>query len=121
MKTINLFSLFCLLAIFTGCNRADPNNSRAYIEGNIQGNQLVWQELKIRLISQHIVAEAVPDDSGKFILSGPVQKGNMALKFDRKIKSFQTDRSGCTLSADSSQITIPEGITYLRFNEITIK
>lgn len=112
--------LFCLVTL--GCNRANPDDSRAYIEGKISGSAMIFSQQQLKIVSNStVIAESYPDDSGGFVLSGPLLSKNYALVLPKKIKSFSASKSGCTIAADGKQILIPEGITYLVFNEIILE
>ena len=123
MKKIVLIGLLILFAtLFMGCNSESRNNSRAYVEGNITGNKLDYKEIKISLKSDGtIIAEANPNNSGGFVISGPLLSDTFSLVLNRKIKSFAASKSGCKLSSDALQISIPSGTTYITFNEIILE
>lgn len=121
MKSFIVFGFF-LLAFFFGCTSEDRSNSRVYIEGKITGKNIFFDEVSINAFSNNKnIATAIPESSGNFILSGPLLSDGFHLVFNRKIKSFSSSKSGCTLSADSLKILVPSGITYLTFNEIELE
>lgn len=119
-----ILSLFCLLSIlFTRCKDDDANIFRAYVEGKITYSDAKFLENPIHLVKEKkIIAETFPKESGSFVLAGPYDKG--AYKFQLKnfkIKSFSTETKGCKISSDSLSIEIPDGVTYVIFNDITLK
>ncbi|QOW10904.1 hypothetical protein Q73A0000_11310 [Kaistella flava (ex Peng et al. 2021)] len=116
-----LFSIF-LLNIFVSCNSENRDNSRAYVEGKITGNQLYFNEIKVFIKSDgKNIAETIPTGSGEFVLSGPLLSDTFSLVLNKKIKSFSSSKTGCTISTDSLEILIPSGNTYVIFNEINLK
>lgn len=118
---LTLFSIF-LLNIFVSCNSENRDNSRAYVEGKITGNQLDFNEIKVFIKSDgKNIAETTPTGSGQFILSGPLISDTFSLVLKKKIKSFSSSKTGCTISSDSLEILIPSGSTYVIFNEINLK
>ena len=125
IKTMKLFPVFgflLFLPLLLGCNRDSQDNPRAYIEGKITGNNFNLQEITINIISNNTkVAETKPDQSGSFVLSGPLISDSYSLGINRKIKSFSASKPGCEISPDSLQIIIPKGHTYLIFNEIKLE
>lgn len=111
-----------LLSVFVGCNSENRDNSRAYVEGKITGNQLDYNEITVFLKSDgKNIAEAIPTGSGTFILSGPLLSDTFSLVLNKKIKSFTGSKSGCKLSADALEIMIPTGTSYITFNEIILE
>ena len=92
-----------------------------------KGNSLIlmesfWKNEFILLSIKKIIAESFPKESGSFVLAGPYDKGVYKLQLkDFKIKSFSTDTQGCKISNDSLSIEIPDGVTYVIFNDITLK
>lgn len=120
------FYLFIFLAIFSlifvSCETENRQNSRAFVEGKISGNQLNYSLINVVLQEENqLLAEVIPDDNGQFTLSGPLLTDSFTLGINRKIKSFSASKSGCTLSADSMKIIVPAGITYITFNEIILE
>ena len=72
--------------------------------------------------NKKIIAETYPKESGSFVLAGPYEKDAYKLQLKNfKIKSFSTETPGCKISADSLSIEIPDGVTYVIFNDITLK
>lgn len=123
MKKIVLIGLLIFFAAFyMGCNSESRDNSRAYVEGTVTGNKLDYKEIKVTLKSEGtIIAEATPNSSGGFVISGPLLSETFSLVSNRKIKSFAASKSGCILSSDALQISIPPGTTYITFNEIILE
>ncbi len=119
-----LFSTIIIILIGSlyNCQSENRDNSRAYVEGKITGPQLDYNKISILLKSDdRNIAETVPNGSGKFILSGPMLTDSFSLVLNKKIRSFSSSKTGCSISADSLEIFIPEGNTYVIFNEITLK
>lgn len=122
--SFKILSLFCLLSIFlTQCKDDDANIFRAYVEGKFTYSDGKFLEEPIHLVvDKKIIAESFPKESGSFVLAGPYDKGAYKLQLkDFKIKSFSTDTQGCKISSDSLSIEIPDGVTYVIFNDITLK
>ncbi len=119
-----LFSTIIIILIGSlyNCQSENRDNSRAYVEGKITGPQLDYNKISILLKSDdRNIAETVPNGSGQFILSGPMLTDSFSLVLNKKIRSFSSSKTGCSISADSLEIFIPEGNTYVIFNEITLK
>lgn len=119
-----ILSFFCLLSILlTQCKDDDASIFRAYVEGKFTYSDGKFLEEPIHLIvDKKIIAESFPKESGSFVLAGPYDKGAYKLQLkDFKIKSFSTDTPGCKISSDSLSIEIPDGVTYVIFNDITLK
>ncbi|WP_333850883.1 hypothetical protein [Epilithonimonas sp.] len=119
-----ILSLFCLLSILlTQCKDDDANIFRAYVEGKFTYSDGKFLEEPIHLVvNKKIIAESFPKESGSFVLAGPYDKGAYKLQLkDFKIKSFSTDTQGCKISNDSLSIEIPDGVTYVIFNDIILK
>ena len=122
MKLYIYIFLGFFATIFLGCNTESRDESRAYVEGKISGTNLDFPLIRITLESDNkVIAEVIPENSGRFILSGPLLSESFSLGINKKIKSFSASKSGCILSADSKKILIPAGITYLIFNEIEVE
>lgn len=117
------FTAFCVfLLMISGCTSESRSNSRVYIEGKITGNNLIFEEISINAFSNDKnIATAIPESSGNFVLSGPLLSDSFYLVLNKKIKSFSSPRSGCTLSPDSLRIIVPSGITYITFSEIELE
>ncbi len=117
-------AIFFLLAILSvQCKDDDANIFRAYVEGKFTYKDGKFLEQPLRLVAdKKIIAESYPKESGTFVLAGPYERGTYKLKLqDFKIKSFSTDTKGCKIAADSLGIEIPEGVTYIIFNDIVLK
>lgn len=120
------FYLFIFLAIFSlifvSCETDSRDNSRAYVEGKITGNNLNYLLINVVLEDENkLIAEVTPGDNGQFTLSGPILTDSFTLGINRKIKSFSASKTGCTLSSDSMKIIVPARITYITFNEIVLE
>jgi hypothetical protein len=119
-----LFStiIIFLIGSLYSCQSENRDNSRAYVEGRITGNQLDYNKISILLKSgDRNIAEAIPNGSGQFVLSGPMLTDSFSLVLNKKIRSFSSSKTGCSISADSLEILIPAGNPYIVFNEITLK
>ena len=119
-----LFSTIIIILIGSlyNCQSENRDNSRAYVEGKITGPQLDYNKISILLKSDdRNIAETIPNSSGQFVLSGPMLTDSFSLVLNKKIRSFSSSKTGCSISADSLEIFIPEGNTYVIFNEITLK
>lgn len=117
-------AIFCLLSILLiQCKDDDANIFRAYVEGKFTYSDGKFLEEPIHLVvNKKIIAESFPKESGSFVLAGPYDKGAYKLQLqDFKIRSFSTDTQGCKISSDSLSIEIPSGVTYVIFNDITLK
>ncbi|MFC0342694.1 hypothetical protein [Epilithonimonas hispanica] len=122
--SFKILSLFCLLSILLiECKEDDANIFRAYAEGKITYSDAKFLEDPIHLVKdKKIIAETYPKESGSFVLAGPYDKGAYKLQLKNfKVKSFSTDTQGCKISNDSLSIEIPDGVTYVIFNDITLK
>ena len=119
---MRLFFALILCTIFLGCTSDNRNNPRAYVEGTVTSTNLQLAEITVMINSENtVVAETIPDNSGKFILSGPLFTESFSLGFNSKVKSFKSSKAGCTTSADGLQILVPTGTTYLTFSEIILE
>lgn len=117
MVFLAIFSL-----VFISCETENRDNSRAYVEGKITGNNLNFSLIKIELKDENkLIAEVIPSDNGQFVLSGPLLTDSFSVEINKKIKSFSASKSGCVLSEDSLKITVPVGLTYITFNEIILE
>lgn len=122
MKQFFIILTALLFSLFLSCNSENRDNSRAYVEGKIMGNQLDFNEITVSLKSESkIIAETIPNESGGFVLSGPLLSDSFSLVINKKIKSFSTSKTGCVISSDALQILIPSGTTYITFNEIILE
>lgn len=118
-----IFVFFLMSIVLTQCKDDDTNIFRAYVEGKFTYSDGKFLEKPIHLtLDKKIIAETYPKESGSFVLAGPYNKGSYKLQLkDFKIKSFSTETSGCKIDADSTSIDIPDGVTYIIFNDITLK
>lgn len=105
------------------CKEDDANIFRAYAEGKITYSDAKFLEDPIHLVKdKKIIAETYPKESGSFVLAGTYDKGAYKLQLKNfKIKSFSTDTQGCKISNDSLSIEIPDGVTYVIFDDIVLK
>ena len=105
-----------------GCRSDSQENARAYAEGKITFTNIDVPKYRLQIVDQNkIVAETTIDAAGNFKISGPISNEGFTLVSNEKISSFDVDRNGLTLSADSLKINVPKGITYLKFNEIKLE
>ncbi|TDX84705.1 hypothetical protein [Epilithonimonas xixisoli] len=120
-KILSLFLISSL--VFVQCKDDEANVFRAYVEGKFTYSDGKFLENPIHLtVDKKIIAESYPKESGSFVLAGPYNKGAYKLQLKNfKIKSFSTETVGCKISADSLSIEIPDGMTYVIFNDITLK
>ncbi|RZJ30636.1 MAG: hypothetical protein EOO18_11300 [Chryseobacterium sp.] len=119
-----ILSISCLLPLFlVQCKDDDANIFRAYAEGKVTYSDGKFLENPIHLVvDKKIIAETFPKESGSFVLAGPYEKGTYKLQLKNfRIKSFSTETTGCKISSDSLSIEIPDGVTYIIFNDITLK
>lgn len=120
-KILSVIGWMCVL--FTQCKDDDANIFRAYVEGKFTFSDAKFLGEPIHLVvDKKIMAESFPKESGSFVLAGPYDKGAYKLQLKSfKIKSFSTETVGCKISPDSLSIEIPNGVTYVIFNDITLK
>lgn len=120
-KILSFFLISSL--VFVQCKDDEANIFRAYVEGKFTYSDGKFLENPIHLtVDKKIIAESYPKESGSFVLAGPYNKGAYKLQLKNfKIKSFSTETVGCKISADSLSIEIPDGMTYVIFNDITLK
>ena len=119
---MRLIYLLFFTLFLAGCESESRDNARAYVEGKISESKLPLAKVSVKIIDNSIpVAESVPQPSGDFILSGPLRSDSFSLEFNTKIKSFSATKKGFAISADSLQIIIPAGITYISFTDIKLK
>ncbi|MPT32544.1 MAG: hypothetical protein E2600_12965 [Chryseobacterium sp.] len=117
-------AIFCVLfLLLVQCKEDDASIFRAYVEGKITYSDAKFLEDPIHLVKdKKIIAETFPKESGSFVLAGPYDKGTYKFQLKNfKIRSFSTDTQGCKISSDSLSIEIPDGVTYIIFNDITLK
>ena len=119
---MRLFFTLIFFTILLGCQSDNRSNPRAYVEGNLKSAQFEMAEINVTIKSENtIVGETNPDGSGNFTISGPLLSDSFSLVFNSKIQSFKSSKTGCTISADSLEILIPVGTTYLTFSEIILE
>lgn len=119
---LKLMTFLVLIFAITSCRSDSQENSRAYAEGKIIFNNIDLQNYRLKITDQDkIVAETMIDADGSFKLSGPISGEGFSIVSTEKIRSFNTDKTGLTLSADSFKINVRKGITYLKFNEIVLE
>ena len=119
---MKLFYAFLTFSVFLACQSDSRDNPRAYVQGKITGTNLKFDKISVILESDHTnIAETVPANSGDFTLSGPLISEDFSVVLNKKIESFTASKQGCTLSADSLQILVPAGNTYVTFDEIKVK
>lgn len=119
---LKLMTFLVLIFGITSCRSDSQENSRAYVEGKIIFNNIDLQNYRLKITDQDkIVAETMIDADGSFKLSGPISGEGFSIVSTEKIRSFNTDRTGLTLSQDAFKINVPKGITYLKLNEIVLE
>lgn len=120
--SLKLMTFLALIFAITSCRSDSQENSRAYAEGKIIFNNIDLQNYRLKITDQDkIVAETMIDADGSFKLSGPISGEGFSIVSTEKIRSFNTDKTGLTLSQDAFKINVPKGITYLKFNEIVLE
>lgn len=120
--SLKLITFLVLIVAITSCRSDSQENSRAYVEGKIIFTNIDLQNYNLKITDQDkIVAETMIEADGSFKLSGPISDQGFSIVSTEKISSFNTDKTGLTLSADSFKINVPKGITYLKFNEIVLE
>ena len=119
---LKLMTFLVLIFGITSCRSDSQENSRAYAEGKIIFNNIDLQNYRLKITDQDkIVAETMIDADGSFKLSGPISGEGFSIVSTEKIRSFNADKTGLTLSQDAFKINVPKGITYLKFNEIVLE
>ena len=119
---MKLFLSILIGSIFLSCQSENRENSRAYIEGKIISSAIDYKIYKVKIVQDDIiVAETFLENDGTFKISGPVSYRNYSLISGEKIKSFQLEQKGLSLSADEFKIEIPKEFTYLKFTEIVLQ
>ena len=107
---------------FQSCNTDSNENPRAYAEGKVVSAAVNYNTFFFRIKSENIiVAETMLESGGEFKVSGPIGNSGFSLISTDKIKSFNTEKSGLSLSDDGFKIDVPAGITYIKFNEIVLE
>lgn len=113
---------FCFLLLILGCGSDDLSTTRAYVEGRINSPSSNYENIELSIISEsRTVAQTIPTESGSFVLSGPLFSEGFNIKFNKKIKSFSTDKPNCSITSDSLSIVVPKEVSYINFNEILMK
>lgn len=108
-----------LLFFFQSCRNSADENPRAYVEGKI--NPATVEKFTLKIVSQDkTMAETTIKSDGSFVLSGPIFPGSFTVVSSHKIESFQTLQTELSISSDRYQIIVPQGVTYLKFNEIKV-
>ena len=119
-KTGALMLIIALL--FLSCRSDSQENPRALVEGKVVSATVDYNKFMLRIISENtVVAETLLETGGNFKLSGPIGKTGFEMIATEKIKTFSADKTGLQISSDGLKISVPAGITYLKFNEIVLE
>lgn len=124
MKILLKTAMFLTIVIMMNlsCRSDSQENPRAFVEGKVVSSAVDYNLFLLRIISdEKIVAETKLEQGGNFKLSGPVFETGFTIISTEKIKSFSADKTGLALSSDALQISVPKGITYIKFNEIVLE
>ena len=120
LKTGTLVLIIALL--FLSCRSDSQENPRALVEGKVVSATVDYNKFLLKIINEStIVAETMLPSDGNFKLSGPIGKNGFDVVSTEKIKTFSTDKTGLQISSDGLKISVPAGITYLKFNEIVLE
>lgn len=120
LKTGALVLIIALL--FLSCRSDSQENPRAFVEGKVVSATVDYNKFMLRIISENtVVAETLLETGGNFKLSGPIGKTGFEMIATEKIKTFSADKTGLSLSDDGLKISVPAGITYIKFNEIVLE
>ena len=120
LKTGALMLIIALL--FLSCRSDSQENPRALVEGKVVSATVDYNKFMLRIISENtVVAETLLETGGNFKLSGPIGKTGFEMIATEKIKTFSADKTGLQISSDGLKISVPAGITYLKFNEIVLE
>ena len=120
LKTGALVLIIALL--FLSCRSDSQDNPRAYVEGKVISATVDYNKFLLKIISEStIVAETMLASDGNFKLSGPIGKNGFDIVSTEKIKTFSADKTGLQISSDGLKISVPAGITYIKFNEIVLE
>ena len=120
LKTGTLVLIIALL--FLSCRSDSQDNPRAYVEGKVISATVDYNKFLLKIISEStIVAETMLASDGNFKLSGPIGKNGFDIVSTEKIKTFSADKTGLQISSDGLKISVPAGITYIKFNEIVLE
>ena len=119
-KTGTLMLIIALL--FLSCRSDSQENPRAFVEGKVVSATVDYNKFMLRIISENtVVAETLLETGGNFKLSGPIGKTGFEMIATEKIKTFSADKTGLQISSDGLKISVPAGITYIKFNEIVLE
>ena len=120
LKTGALVLIIALL--FMSCRSDSQENPRALVEGKVVSATVDYNKFMLRIISENtVVAETLLETGGNFKLSGPIGKTGFEMIATEKIKTFSADKTGLQISSDGLKISVPAGITYIKFNEIVLE
>ena len=120
LKTGALVLIIALL--FLSCRSDSQENPRALVEGKVVAATVDYNKFMLRIISENtVVAETLLETGGNFKLSGPIGKTGFEMIATEKIKTFSADKTGLQISSDGLKISVPAGITYIKFNEIVLE
>ena len=120
---MKILGFFLILFLFCSCKVDRDNPTRAYVEGHLT-TAISAKDLILQLENKKtVIGETHPETSGNFSVSGPLLDSSegFSIKLNSKIKSFSSTKPDLRLSADSLQIIVPQGITYLKIAEIILK
>lgn len=120
LKTGALILIIALL--FLSCRSDSQENPRAFVEGKVVSATVDYNKFMLRIISENtVVAETLLETGGNFKLSGPIGETGFEMIATEKIKTFSADKTGLQISSDGLKISVPVGITYIKFNEIVLE
>ena len=120
LKTGTLVLIIALL--FLSCRSDSQENPRALVEGKVVSATVDYNKFMLRIISENtVVAETLLETGGNFKLSGPIGETGFEMIATEKIKTFSADKTGLQISSDGLKISVPAGITYIKFNEIVLE
>ena len=113
--------LFIALLLLS-CRSDSQDNPRAYVEGKVISATVDYNKFLLKISSEStIVAETMLASDGNFKLSGPIGETGFEMIATEKIKTFSADKTGLQISSDGLKISVPAGITYIKFNEIVLE
>ena len=114
--------MLIIAVLFLSCRSDSQENPRAFIEGKLISATVDYNKFSLKIISEKtVVAETLLETGGNFKLSGPIGKTGFEMIATEKIKTFSADKTGLSLSDDGLKISVPAGITYIKFNEIVLE